>query len=399
MSWGLLCEIGRGSAGPLTRYGLPAHRAGVKRLVAVLTLGHSTLALYLRGPVAPTVCETVQATGIGWEHSRQMGSRSKGGSIRKLLTFAALLTMFAVVGSAVLVADQDGDLQPARTIIAQALARPGVVVLSGARSTQYKPAAATDKTYDFRGLTSTAYPFSSSFPLVIEGTRNVVIGGTVIGQQGRDLSWAKTHDSFGGAGLYLLNVRDYAVSYGFRVDNVVDGIDTRPPDGDLNAGRFLIEGAYMTWIRDDAIEDDTEMSGTIRDVLVYGVNNAISIGQSMKNPNAVVNVENVIFIHAPMRNDRAADDNGHQTLFKQAPGGRVNLTNVTDCLYENPISESRIGIRPLGTWTNVTFVLGPGWSGPSPAVPDGATVSRDWQELCIGAAAEWVAAHELHRAL
>lgn len=275
----------------------------------------------------------------------------------------------------------------------ESLARANVIVLTGARSTQYKPASASDTTYDLRGLVSTAYPFSSSFPIVIEGTRTVVIGGEVRGQQGRDLSWAQTHDPFGGAGLRLLNVRDYGVSYDFRVDNVVDGIDTLPPAGDLNAGRFLIEGAYMTWIRDDAIEDDTEMSGTIRDVLVDGVNDAISIGQSTKNPNAVVNVEDVLFIHAPMRNDRAADGFGHQTLFKQLPGGRVNMTNVTDCLYENPITPSRIGIRPPGTWTNVVFVLGPGWVGANPTVPQGASVSRDWQGLCIDARDAWLAAH------
>lgn len=60
----------------------------------------------------------------------------------------------------------------------------------------------------------------------------------------------------------------------------------------------------------------------------------------------------------------------------------MNLTNVTDCLYENPINPERIQIRPQGTWTNVVFVLGPGWVGPDPAVPAGATVSHDWQGLC-----------------
>ena len=274
---------------------------------------------------------------------------------------------------------------------AEALARPGGVVLTGTRTTQFKPAAATAVTYDLRGLTSTAYPFSSSFPIVIEGTDNVVMGATVLGQQGRNLTWAQTHDPFGGSGIRLLNVSGYGVSYDARIDNVVDGIDALPPSS--GAGKFLIEGAYMTWIRDDAVEDDTEFSGTIRDVLVDGVNNALSIGQSSKNPSSVVDVENVIFIHAPMPNDRAADGVGHQTLFKQLPGGRVNLTNVTDCLYENPITPSRIAIRPTGTWTNVTFVLGPGWVGANPTVPAGATVSRDWQGLCLNARDAWLAAH------
>lgn len=271
---------------------------------------------------------------------------------------------------------------------AEALARANVVVKSGTFTTAYKPAVATDTTYDLRGFTSTAYP--PGYPVVIDGTRNVVIGGRVFGQQPRTDTWAQVHDGIGGGGLNM-HITDYGVSYDFRVDNVTDGIRPFPP-ADLS-GKFLIEGAYMTWIRDDAIEDDDEMSGTIRDVLVDGANNALSIGQSVKNPNAVVNVENAIFILMPMRNDRAADGVGHQTLFKQAPGGRVNLTNVTVCMYENPITPSRIGIRPPGTWTNVVFVLGPGWVGPDPAVPSGATVSRDWQGLCVNAANAWRAAH------
>ena len=277
----------------------------------------------------------------------------------------------------------------------QALARPGVIVLSGTRTTQYKPPASTDTTYDFRGLASTAYPFGSSFPFVIEGSGNVVIGGAVFGQQGRTLTWEQTHDPFGGTGLRLGNVNGYEVSYDFRVDNTVDGIDMLPqtPGVGPAGARVLIEGAYMTWIRDDAIEDDTEMSATIRDVVVDGVNDGISIGQSSKNANAVVNLENVLFIHAPMPNGHAADGVGHQTIFKQLPGGRVNLTNVTDCMYENPISPSRINIRPPGTWTNVTFVLGPGWVGANPSVPAGATVSRDWQGLCLNARDAWLAAH------
>jgi hypothetical protein len=271
---------------------------------------------------------------------------------------------------------------------AQALAG-NVVVVSGDRTAQFKPGPATEVTYDLRGLNHTGFP--PGYPIVIEGTRNVVIGGSVTGQQSRTASWAQVHDDIGGQALRM-PITDYGVSYDFRADNTNDGFEMRPQSGISNQ-RFLIEGAYLTWIRDDALEDDTEISGTFRDVLVDGVNNAISIGQSTKNPNAVVNVEDVIFIHAPMVNDRAADGIGHQTLFKQAPGGRVNLTNVTVCMYENPISPGRIGIRPPGEWENVTFVLGPGWNGSDPNVPNGADVSRDWQGECIDAANAWRAVH------
>src|SRR6185436_6091666 len=108
----------------------------------------------------------------------------------------------------------------------QALARPNVVVLSGTRTTQYKPPPSTDITDDFRGLTSTAYP-STGYPIVLEGTRNVAIGGVVIGQQPRTWTWEQVHDGIGGYGGRMLT-NDYSVWYDFRVDNVTDGLGFDP---------------------------------------------------------------------------------------------------------------------------------------------------------------------------
>lgn len=276
----------------------------------------------------------------------------------------------------------------------EALARTNVVVVSGARSTQYRVGSPPpDATYDLRGMTSTAYPQGHAFPVSIgrdtAGARTVVIGGSVIGTQVRTLTWDQVH-AFGGAGMTLRG-SDYQVSYDFRADNQHDGIQMLPP-ADANASRYLVEGAYMTWIRDDAIEADDEMSGTIRDVLVESANNAVSFGQSTKNPAAVTDISDSIFILVPMRNDRAADGLGHQALFKQAPGGRVNMTNVTVCLTENPMTSGRTTIRPAGVWTNVTYVLGAGWTGPDPVIA-GVTISHAWQSRCVDAATAWRAAH------
>ena len=265
---------------------------------------------------------------------------------------------------------------------AEALARANVVVVSGPKTTQVRfGSPPPDTTYDLRGMTSTAYPssaFPTSFGRDVAGARTVIVGGSVTGTQPRDWSWDQVH-AVGGAGMTMLG-SDFQVSYDFYAENQHDGLQMLPPAG--GGSKYLIDGLTCVWVRDDCIEADTEFSGTIQNVVGDGVNTAISLGQSTKNPNAVTEISNAIFIHEPMVNARAADGIGHQTLFKQAPGGTVNLTNVTDCLYENPITPSRIQIRPAGTWTNVVFVLGPGWAGPDPAVPAGATVSRDWTGLC-----------------
>ena len=280
----------------------------------------------------------------------------------------------------------------------EALDRSSVIVETGTTDQQYRiDDPPVETTYDLRSLTSTAYPFGDSFPLAFgpdtPGTRTVVIGGTVLGQQDRDLTWEEVHDPYGGGGLRMIGT-DYLVSYDLRVDNVNDGFMPLPPEGDLNAARFLIDGCHMTWIRDDAVEDDTEMSGTIRDCLFDGINTGVSIGQSTGNPNALVRIKHSTFLFAPMRNERAADGIGHQTLFKQMPGGRVRLSHVLICYPENPMSPSRLRIFPPGTYSRVEIVLGPDFVGRYPGRrPAGVTVSRDWS-LCGAAKADWLSKHE-----
>ena len=280
----------------------------------------------------------------------------------------------------------------------EALDRRRVVVETGTTDEQYRiEAPVADTTYDLRSFTSTAYPSGSSFPLAFgpesPGVRTVVIGGTVIGQQQRNLSWEDVHDPFGGGGLRMIGI-DSLVSYDLRVDNVTDGFMPLPPPDDLNGARFLIDGCYMTWIRDDAVEDDTEMSGTIRDCLFDGINTGVSIGQSTQNPDALVRIKHSVFLFEPMRNDRAADGIGHQTLFKQMPGGHVRLSNVVVCYPENPMTPSRLRIFPPGHYSNVRLVLGTDFTGRYPGHrPAGVTVTRDWS-ICDTARAKWLSKRE-----
>ena len=279
----------------------------------------------------------------------------------------------------------------------EALERQEVVVEIGTTDEQFRiDAPIADATYDLRSFTSTAYPSGSSFPLAFgpesPGVRTVVIGGTVIGQQRRNLSWENVHDPFGGGGLRMIGI-DSLVSYDVRVDNVTDGFMPLPPPEDLNGARFLIDGCHMTWIRDDAVEDDTEMSGTIRDCLFDGINTGVSIGQSTQNPDAVVRIKHSVFVFEPMRNDRATDGIGHQALFKQMPGGHVRLSNVVVCYPENPMSPSRLRIFPPGHYSNVRLVLGSDFVGRYPGHrPAGVTVTRDWS-VCEAARAHWLSRH------
>lgn len=317
------------------------------------------------------------------------------GATEPTASSARLLAQPAAIPSPSLGSSTPSSAFPSRR---ESLDRPSVVLETGTTDQQYRiEAPPHDTTYDLRSLTSTAYPFGDPFPLAFgpdtPGTRTVVIGGRVLGQQDRDLSWEEVHDPYGGGGLRMIGT-DYLVSYDLRVDNVTDGFMPLPPEGDLNAARFLIDGCHMTWIRDDAVEDDTEMSGTIRGCLFDGINTGVSIGQSTENPNALVRIKHSVFLFAPMRNDRAEDGIGHQTLFKQMPGGRVRLSHVLVCYPENPMSPSRLRIFPPGRYSSVEIVLGPDFVGRYPGRrPAGVTVSRDWS-LCRTAKADWLSKHE-----
>ncbi|HEX8132268.1 MAG TPA: hypothetical protein VF880_02390, partial [Actinomycetes bacterium] len=134
-------------------------------------------------------------------------------------------------------------------------ARPRTTRMTGVRGDAVHVAApANDTTYDLRGLRSTAYPDKTLYPLSFGDVRHgaatgtvaqhlCVIGGTVVGQQPRSLTWQQVKHTYDGDGLRVQAGGWYVVD-GLRVDNVEDGIS---PFGDGFVGR----GLYFTYIRDD----------------------------------------------------------------------------------------------------------------------------------------------------
>lgn len=63
---------------------------------------------------------------------------------------------------------------------------------------------------------------------------------------------------------------------GIHVDNGDDAIKPIESPAFADSGRFLVEGVYATNVRDDSIENDFFMSGTIRDDLFDGVHTFLS---------------------------------------------------------------------------------------------------------------------------
>jgi hypothetical protein len=88
----------------------------------------------------------------------------------------------------------------------------------------------------------------------------------VVGQQPRDLTWNEMRDDVGGGGYRVVaRAGQWVRVDGIRVDNVEDAFLPRGPDG-----RWELHNAYMTYIRDDCIENDETAPGSVHDSLLDG---------------------------------------------------------------------------------------------------------------------------------
>jgi hypothetical protein len=159
-----------------------------------------------------------------------------------------------------------------RTVVAAA--SPGIVLTD-----QWEePSPPDDVTYDLTGVTSTAYPASHSvFAVGVErpARRTCVIGGTVMGQADDAQTWDYYHDEYNAACVKIL-ARQWMQVHGARCDNVEDGIKPQESGVNANNARFLVEGTYLSRIRDDCMENDYTVGGALVDNLWEQCNTGIS---------------------------------------------------------------------------------------------------------------------------
>jgi hypothetical protein len=148
------------------------------------------------------------------------------------------------------------------------LSRQGPVFdLSGTHTSRYDdPALPPAAELDARGATFLASP-SNLYPLDLGGGSGACFaGGTVQGQYDRTLSWDAMH-TMNNAGIRFENAR-FTVA-GLRIDDVTDGI--RPV-----GGPFTVTQAWLSYVRDDCVENDHVQGGLIADSLLDGCYVAVS---------------------------------------------------------------------------------------------------------------------------
>lgn len=290
----------------------------------------------------------------------------------------------------------------------QCLQRSGVTVLAGSYISQYKVASpADDHTYDARETTSTAYPYSTLYPMSFGTTRparhNCFLGGKVVGQQASSLTWRQVKKQYDGTGLQM-GGNDWYVIDGLRVENVEDGLrprgtrDLYPKDGD----GFTLRNAYFTRIRDDCISNTDIAGGVIEDSLFDGCYTGIS--ELPGNGNAQRKIpapageslilDGVLLRLQAMPGTYRNDDPrllGHGTLFKWSDVANKVVLRDSVFLIDTAPAKGRVDFPPGTVAKNVTVV----WLGHGAfpgTVPAGVTVTTD-RSVWDTARSRWLTRH------
>lgn len=281
-----------------------------------------------------------------------------------------------------------------------------VTRVDGVRPTYRVGSVPDNRTYDLRRATIVGYPATNRYALLFgkqePGDATCVLGGRIVGQQSRAFSWHSMKQRLDGDGL---NFRSPGgIVDGIRIDNVEDGIGAIGGDP---AG-VAVQNAYMSYVRDDCIENDAIVSMAVRDSLLDGCFNGISERPARNgsppppSPGEALTLDGVLLRLRPMPYDRAralcgqyaADGLGSGGFFKWSRyANRLAVRNTVLLAERGSVNcGASMSFPGDGVYQNVTLVwLGQG-SYPGRLPASGVTVTTD-RRVWDQARASWLASH------
>lgn len=274
---------------------------------------------------------------------------------------------------------------------AQCVDRAHVTSLRGAQKGRYLtyiPAHGAVDAQTAMWLQTDNWPVSYS-----GGTDACWLGGRIIGTYPQTTPWSEFHHT-GGVNFQS----DHLTIVDLRVHNYGDGIRVR--DGGRN---FLIDGAHLSFIHDDCIENDQLYTGTVQNSLLDGCYVAFSSRPSSGDhvdghTNTYTIRHNVVRVKA-MPTVYKGKAPGHGGFFKWEDDAHVSPKLVLrDNVFrvDSPPNHQTLGL-PRGYHVqcsnNVVVWLGKG-RYPDP-LPKCFRVTRD-RKVWDRAVAEWNAAHPLN---
>jgi hypothetical protein len=260
------------------------------------------------------------------------------------------------------------------------LSGPGpLITLSGTRAKRYKNRSLAPGTrIDARAARFFASR-SNRYPLALGGGAGVCLaGGKVQGRYRRRLSWAAMH-KINNAGVAF---KSPTTVDGIRIDNMTDGLR---PEGE---GPFMIRRTWLSYIRDDCVENDHLEGGVIEDSLFDGCYVAISerptkaiLRHGFDGRNDLLTIRGSLLRLQPMPGPR------HGKRFSRGNGAFFKWDDRATklALYDNVFVAEKVGQdgsksmripdRLVGCANNTMVWLGPGdYPAPLPAC---FTVTKD----------------------
>jgi hypothetical protein len=241
-----------------------------------------------------------------------------------------------------------------------------LLVLSGPHPNGYTNAALAPSTR----IDASAATFTDAtniVPLELGGGDDLcIVGGTVEGVYDPGVSWTYVHDSTRNHGGVLLDGPANSTIEGVRIHNVADGV--RMQGG---ADGFTIRRVWMSYIRDDCVDDHHLYGGVIVDSLLDGC----YVGLSAR-PNSTQDgrgktiriIDSVMRLQAyPDPHSSESRNPGHGALFKwhnSDPSRSPALALHGNVVLIDQDSDAGIGVPASATIEscadNVMVWLGPG---------------------------------------
>jgi hypothetical protein len=236
------------------------------------------------------------------------------------------------------------------------------------------------------------------------------VGGRVIGQQSRELTWRVVKSQWDGNGL-LLRGSGVSTVEGMYIDNLHDAIS---PIEDVT--KWVVKDVYAKYTRDDFVENDRLQPGLIEDTLVDGtftfVSNrpgdaggGYSCNGQPSDPNLAVEIRKTLVwmqrqpydgdMKGTPSKDPIKDGRGGGAIFKWSEcGGRVIMSDSIILIESIVATGGKAAMTfPPGKYTNVTVV----WRGAGNypvALPAGVKMTRDLA-VWTNARKAWLAAHRM----
>ena len=157
------------------------------------------------------------------------------------------------------------------------------------------------------------------YPVLVTDSRDVLLrGGTIDGLVPLDMDWVEAYVN--SAAVFSRDTGDVRFE-DWRISRAWDGIRVSDDGGD---GTFAIDRVWMSQIRDDAVENDDALSGTITNSLFDGV----FVGISLTEDGTPDRTDNLVTLDNVLIRLEAYEYKGemtHQSIFKVADGVSPSL--------------------------------------------------------------------------